>query len=131
MCVRVQKRGKLFSQPADNEGKKYLYTGGMPMPSIQWNSSTINSYFKTSLNQSGSSLYDCLSDAALIKSGSYSKLMKSYYAAVKKQQTEATEETTKKATSSEKSESDSSKNITYNSNATKNQTVESLLDTLI
>lgn len=78
------------------------------MPSIQWTSSTLNSYFKTSLNQSDNSLYSCLSDAALIKSGTYSKLMKSYYAALAEKQASETkdagDETTKKEeTSSDKS----------------------------
>lgn len=108
------------------------------MSSIQWTSSTINSYFKTSLKQSGNTIYDCLGDAALIKSGSYSKLMKSYYATLKEQQKKETEAATKKATSSDKTESDSSKSssdsdttTTYNSSATKNQTVESILDTFV
>lgn len=109
------------------------------MSSIQWTSSTLNSYFKTSLNQSDNSLYSCLSDAALIKSGTYSKLMKSYYAALSQKQDSETKETVdetakKEETSSDKSEhiSDSTvPNTTYNANALKNQTVSSLLDTLV
>ena len=51
------------------------------MSNIFWNSSSINSFFNTSLNTSNSmsSLYSAFSDSAMIKSGSYKKLMKSYF----------------------------------------------------
>lgn len=51
------------------------------MANISWTSSSINNFFNTSLNTGSSpfsSLYSSLGDAAMIKSGTYKKLMKSY-----------------------------------------------------
>ncbi|MBO5146948.1 MAG: hypothetical protein J6C19_15720 [Lachnospiraceae bacterium] len=51
------------------------------MANISWTSSSLSSFFNTSLNTGSSpfsGLYSSLNDAAMIKSGSYKKLMRSY-----------------------------------------------------
>lgn len=56
------------------------------MTNISWNFSSINNFFNTSLGNPSSAfsgIYSSLNDAALIKSGSYHKLMDSYYKTVK------------------------------------------------
>ena len=56
------------------------------MANISWTSSSINSFFNTSLgnpNSAFSGIYNSLSDAALIKNGSYHRLMDSYYKTMK------------------------------------------------
>ena len=56
------------------------------MANISWTSSSINSFFNTSLgnqNSAFSGIYNSLNDAALIKSGSYYRLMDSYYKTMK------------------------------------------------
>lgn len=82
------------------------------MANISWTSSSINSFFNTSLGNPSSNfsgIYNSLNDAALIKSGSYHKLMDSYYKTLKSSEktstsTESkTEETTTEKTSSRKS----------------------------
>lgn len=58
------------------------------MANISWTSSSISTYFKTSLGNKSSvfdSLYSSLGDAKMIKNGTYGKLMKSYYAELKEQ----------------------------------------------
>lgn len=117
------------------------------MAGIQWNSSSINSFFKTSLNQSNSSpmsgIYNSINNAAQIKNGSYSKLMKSYYAELKKQQNsdikDATDkllekkktDSSKDKTTTDKNTSSQKKDSTYNKSAEKNQTLSSFLDEFI
>lgn len=90
------------------------------MANISWTSSSINSYFKTSLGNKSSvfdSVYSSLSDSALIKSGSYGKLMKSYYATLKKEESTSTD---KAKTSSSALDELLKKDSTYNSDGTKN-----------
>ena len=56
------------------------------MANISWTSSSINSFFNTSLGNPSSAfsgIYSSLNDAALIKSGSYYRLMDSYYKTMK------------------------------------------------
>lgn len=56
------------------------------MTNISWTSSSINSFFNTSLGNPKSAftgIYSSLGDAALIKSGSYHRLMDSYYKTMK------------------------------------------------
>lgn len=56
------------------------------MANITWTSSSINSFFNTSLGNPKSAfsgIYSSLGDAALIKSGSYYRLMDSYYKTMK------------------------------------------------
>ncbi len=68
------------------------------MANIQWTSSSISNFFNTSLNQKTTGfngLYSLLGDASLIRSGSYYKLMDSYYKNVKNQDTSKTEESSK------------------------------------
>lgn len=118
------------------------------MAGIQWNSTSINSFFRTSLNQSNSSpmsgIYNSINNAAQIKNGGYSKLMKSYYTELKKQQNSDVKEATDKLlekkktdsiskdkTTTDQNTSTSKKDSTYNNNGTKNQTLSSFLDELI
>ena len=56
------------------------------MANITWTSSSINSFFNTSLGNPKSAfsgIYSSLGDAALIKSGSYYRLKDSYYKTMK------------------------------------------------
>lgn len=72
------------------------------MTYISWTSSTINSFFKNSLGNKSSvfdGLYSSLGDSSLIKSGTYGKLMKSYYSTVKENKTDSTDSSDKKASS--------------------------------
>lgn len=98
------------------------------MARIQWSSSTINSFFSTSLNQKSTpmdGIYNSLGDAAMIKRGAYSKLMKAYYAEMKKKNDTTTE---KETTDSKK---DKKNTTTYDSTGKKTETKESVLDKLI
>lgn len=85
------------------------------MANIQWTSSSINSFFSTSLNQNNTGfngLYSLLGDASLIRSGSYYKLMDSYYKNVKNQNTDSTsktEETAKTDTSKKETKTEETK----------------------
>lgn len=94
------------------------------MANIQWTSSSINSFFQTSLNQKNTtgfnSMYSLLGDASMIRSGSYYKLMDAYYKEVKAQNAEST-----------KAEKTTSSYVSYNSSGTKTQTSTSTLDTSI
>ena len=88
------------------------------MANISWTSSSINSFFNTSLGNPTSafgSLYSSLGDASLIKRGTYHKLMDSYYSSVKNSDSKAdtsTDKTTTKKTHANK--------YTYDSSAKKN-----------
>lgn len=111
------------------------------MANIQWTSSSINSFFQTSLNQKNStgfnSMYSLLGDASMIRSGGYYKLMDAYYKEVAAQKADnakaegsktsssKTEDT--KATTSKRSDSYTS----YNNNGIKTQSSASILDQLI
>lgn len=73
------------------------------MANISWTSSSINSFFNTSLGNPTSafgSLYSSLGDASLIKRGTYHKLMDSYYSSVKNSDSKA--DTSKDSTSTDK-----------------------------
>ena len=89
------------------------------MANISWTSSSINSFFNTSLNTGNSpfsNVYSSLGDASMIKSGVYKKLMKSYVNELKSSSTESD-----KTTSSDKTDS-SKKNTnayTYDKNGKK------------
>ncbi len=76
------------------------------MANISWTSGSINSFFNTSLgnpNYQLGGIYNCLNDAALIKSGSYHKLMDSYHKAMAEQNET---ETDKKAESTSDKKTD-------------------------
>lgn len=89
------------------------------MANISWTSSSINSFFNTSLNTGNSpfsNVYSSLGDASMIKSGVYKKLMKSYVNELKSSSSESD-----KTTSSDKTDS-SKKNAnayTYDKNGKK------------
>lgn len=89
------------------------------MANISWTSSSINSFFNTSLNTGNSpfsNVYSSLGDASMIKSGVYKKLMKSYVNELKSSSTESD-----KTTSSDKTDT-SKKNAnayTYDKNGKK------------
>lgn len=74
------------------------------MANISWTSSSINSFFNTSLGNPKSAfsgLYSSLNDAALIKSGSYHKLMDSYYKTMKSSDETSSDQKTESTTKSE------------------------------
>ena len=79
------------------------------MANISWTSISINSFFNTSLGNPSSAfsgIYNSLNDAALIKSGSYHKLMDSYYKTMKtSSDTASSTETKKEDTTTEKTTS--------------------------
>ena len=89
------------------------------MANISWTSSSINSFFNTSLNTGNSpfsNVYSSLGDASMIKSGVYKKLMKSYVNELKSSSSESD-----KTTSSDKTDT-SKKNAnayTYDKNGKK------------
>ena len=92
------------------------------MANIQWTSSSISSFFNTSLNQNTTGfngLYSLLGDASLIRSGSYYKLMDAYYKNVKNQTTESTSETTE----SSKTTSDTEETKTSATEETKKEEI--------
>lgn len=99
------------------------------MANISWTSSSINSFFNTSLGNPTSafgSLYSSLGDASLIKKGTYRKLMDSYYSTVKKSdsKTDASgkTDTSKDSTSTDKATTKKThaNKYTYDSSAKKN-----------
>lgn len=99
------------------------------MANISWTSSSINSFFNTSLGNPTSalgSLYSSLGDASLIKRGTYHKLMDSYYSSVKnsdsKADTSSKTDTSKADTSTDKTTTKKThaNKYTYDSSAKKN-----------
>ena len=103
------------------------------MANISWTSSSINSYFNTSLNTGNSpfsSVYSSLGDAAMIKSGVYKKLMKSYVNELKSSSSESD-----KTTSSDKTDSTQKNTNPYtydkNGNKTGASIKNSVLDELL
>lgn len=76
------------------------------MANISWTSSSISNFFNTSLgnpNSAFSGLYNSLNDAALIKSGSYYKLMDSYYKTMKSSDESSSDKKTESTKDSESS----------------------------
>jgi hypothetical protein len=103
--------------------------GVICMANISWTSSSINSFFNTSLGNPTSafgSLYSSLGDASLIKRGTYHKLMDSYYSSVKnsdsKADTSSKTDTSKDSTSIDKTTTKKThaNKYTYDSSAKKN-----------
>lgn len=99
------------------------------MANISWTSSSINSFFNTSLGNPTSAfgnLYSSLGDASLIKRGTYHKLMDSYYSSVKnsdsKADTSSKTDTSKDSTSTDKTTTKKThaNKYTYDSSAKKN-----------
>lgn len=94
------------------------------MSSISWTSSSLSSYFSTSLNSDStlSNFYSNLSDASLIKSGAYKKLMRTYVNQLK---------SSSSSTSSSSSSSSSSSTTSTSSSSTssiKNTVLDELLE---
>ena len=88
------------------------------MANIYWNSTSINNYFNTSLGKpaySFGNMYSTLNDAALIKSGSYGRLMDSYFSTVNN------------SDSADKSTAASQNSDTKGSSAIKNTVLDDLL----
>lgn len=74
------------------------------MANISWTSSSINNFFNTSLGNPKSAfsgLYSSLNDAALIKSGSYHRLMDSYYKTMKSSDETSSDKKTESTTKSD------------------------------
>ena len=83
------------------------------MAGISWNSLSMNSFFNASLNLNTSgtnSIFSTVGDSKLIKSGTYKKLMKSYFDTV---DTDSSKKSS--STSSDKSSSSSSSSATSKS----------------
>lgn len=141
-CSNVQNNYKGFQNLSDTQNKKrYMKGTVICMANIQWTSSSINSFFQTSLNQKNTtgfhSMYSLLGEASMIRSGGYYKLMDAYYKEVSAQKaadsksenpkTDSSKTEDTKATTSKLSESYTS----YNSNGIKTQSSASILDQLI
>lgn len=110
------------------------------MANIQWTSSSINSFFQTSLNQKNTtgfnSMYSLLSESSMIRSGGYYKLMDAYYKEVKAQKAEDSKKESSKTDSKAEDIKDTTSKLsdsytTYNSNGIKTQSSTSILDQLI
>ncbi|MBQ6788073.1 MAG: hypothetical protein IJO85_10155 [Lachnospiraceae bacterium] len=74
------------------------------MANISWTSNSINNFFNTSLGNPKSAfsgIYSSLNDSALIKSGSYYRLMDSYYKTVKSSDKTESDKKTESTTESE------------------------------
>lgn len=85
------------------------------MANISWTSSSINSFFNTSLGNPSSSfsgIYSSLSDASLIKRGVYHKLMDSYYSSLKDSNVTSSD----KASSNKKTETTTEKKAPISNN---------------
>ena len=81
----------------------FIIKGVIHMANISWTSSSISSYFNTSLGNPSSAfsgIYNSLNDSALIKSGSYYKLMDSYYKTVKTSSTSSSKTSSETETDS-------------------------------
>lgn len=99
------------------------------MANIFWNSYSINNFFNASLNRGNSTFgnfYSNLGDAAMIKSGTYKKLMKSYF-------NEAKSDSSSKSTSSSDSSSKKTDSYTYDKdgNKVRNSRKSTVLDQLL
>ncbi|MDE6913405.1 MAG: hypothetical protein K2P35_06895 [Lachnospiraceae bacterium] len=78
------------------------------MAGISWNSSSMNSFLNASLNLNTSgtnSIFSTVGDSKLIKSGTYKKLMKSYFDTVDTDSAKKNSSTTDKSSSSSSSSS--------------------------
>ena len=99
------------------------------MANISWTSSSINSFFNTSLNTNSpfSNIYSSLNDAAMIKSGSYKKLMTSYVDELK---SSSSDDTTSSSDSTTKKKANA---YTYdkNSSTAKSSITNKVLDELL
>lgn len=80
------------------------------MAGVSWNSSSMNSFFNNSLNLKTSgmnSIFGTVGDSKMIKSGTYKKLMKSYFDTVDTDDKKSTSSTNDKTSSSSSSSSSS------------------------
>lgn len=80
------------------------------MAGVSWNSSSMNSFLNNSLNLNTSgtnSIFSTIGDSRLIKSGSYKKLMKSYFDTVDTEDKKSTSSSDKTSSSSSSSSSTS------------------------
>ena len=111
------------------------------MAGISWNSSSMNSFFNASLNLNTSgtnSIFSTVGDSKLIKSGTYKKLMKSYFDTVDTDSAKKSSSTTTDKSSSSSSSSSASKSrhactYAYDPNKStistvKNNVLDKLLD---
>lgn len=135
----------VFPKSSDTKNKKrYMKGTVICMANIQWTSSSINSFFQTSLNQKNTtgfnSMYSLLGEASMIRSGGYYKLMDAYYKEVAAQKAENTKSDDAKSANTDSSKTDDTKTTTsklsdsytsYNSNGVKTQNSTSILDRLI
>lgn len=99
------------------------------MAGISWNSSSMSSFFNSSLNLNTSgtnSIFSTVGDSKLIKSGAYKKLMRSYFDTVdtdstgKKSSSSSSSSSNSSSTSSSASKSKSKHACTYTYDSTRN-----------
>lgn len=116
------------------------------MANIQWTSSSINSFFQTSLIQKNTTafnnMYSLLGEASMIRSGGYYKLMDAYYKEVAAQKSESakSDSAKKENTKTDTNKAEETKNTTskrsesytsYDSTGIKTQSSASILDRFI
>ena len=107
------------------------------MANISWTSSSINSFFNTSLGNPSSSfsgIYSSLGDASLVKRGVYHKLMDSYYSSIKSSDAASSDKTSsdKKADTTDTKKLKHANAYTYDSTAKKTSSITNkVLDELL
>lgn len=92
------------------------------MANISWTSTSINNFFNSSLGNPSytfGNLYSSLGNASLIKSGTYKRLMDSYYSSVVNSKEESSNKTDTSTTDTSKKENVLDKLLSKDSNGAK------------
>lgn len=92
------------------------------MANISWTSTSINNFFNSSLGNPSytfGNLYSSLGNASLIKSGTYKRLMDSYYSSVVNSKEESSNKTDTSTTDTSKKETVLDKLLSKESNGAK------------
>lgn len=103
------------------------------MANISWTSTSINNFFNSSLGNPSytfGNLYSSLGNASLIKSGTYKRLMDSYYSSVVNSKEESSNKTDTSTTDTSKKETVLDKLLSKDSNGAKikNTVLDDLLN---
>ena len=103
------------------------------MANISWTSTSINNFFNSSLGNPSytfGNLYSSLGNASLIKSGTYKRLMDSYYSSVVNSKEESSNKTDTSTTDTSKKETVLDKLLSKESNGAKikNTVLDDLLN---
>lgn len=103
------------------------------MANISWTSTSINNFFNSSLGNPSytfGNLYSSLGNASLIKSGTYKRLMDSYYSSVVNSKEESSNKTDTSTTDTSKKENVLDKLLSKDSNGAKikNTVLDDLLN---